>query len=106
MDENWEGVDVNKRMKEIKDQCVISDIKIVYDSQDKSHHLYWKIEKLVHPELQNFRKILNCGRHMKANGGPTDHGKRFAVPEGVALETVRRWRDFVKGNPYDENGTI
>ena len=43
---------------------------------------------------------------MKANGGPTDHGKRFAVPEGIALETVRRWRDFVKGNPYDENGTI
>lgn len=33
---------------------------------------------------------------MKANGGPTDHGEWFAVPEGVALETVRRWRDFVK----------
>ena len=37
------AVDVNKRMKEIKDQCGISDLKIVYDSQGKSHHLYWKI---------------------------------------------------------------
>ncbi|OCL14454.1 hypothetical protein AOQ84DRAFT_371258 [Glonium stellatum] len=100
------AVNVGDRISQIKSTCGISDLQRVFDDKDTPHHLYWKVERLVHAELENSREPLQCDLHRRQNGAPTEHGEWFHVPEQVALEVVQRWRDFVNEDPYDGNGVL
>lgn len=89
-------------MSNLRTGCKIQlqDLEIVEDCQSSRHRLPRKVETLVHHELQDFRKTFFC------KGCKTDHKEWFAVPEEVALQSVQRWRKFMKQKPYDENGLL
>lgn len=98
--------DITQRIASIKRSCGISDLARVFDSGDVSLPLHWKVEELVHTELQNFRRPFACPK-CKGNGSQAImHTEWFAVTEEVALRTVQRWRNFILEEPYDENGDI
>lgn len=98
--------DVSKRMEYLRGKCGLFDLARVDDSQDRPMEFYWKVEELVHAELQNFRRLLNCKKCRSARGTETEHQEWFAVKEEVALRTVQRWRRFIELEPYDENGIL
>jgi T5orf172 domain len=64
--------------------------------------------KLVDTELENFRAKLDC-QHRQSEvtsyAGEQEHRNWFDIPENVAIESVRRWRDFVH-EAYNSAGTI
>ena len=94
------AADVNARIAQIKRSCGISDLEQVDDREDVSHPWYYKVEELAHSELANFKQELRCEKC------ETVHREWFAVPENVALQTVQRWRRFIRMDPYDENGLL
>jgi hypothetical protein len=61
---------------------------------------YWVTEKLVHKELESYRKLFQC------KGCSKTHREFFEVPEDVALKSVSRWRMFCKELPWDETGRL
>ncbi|KAL5317959.1 hypothetical protein ACEPPN_015063 [Leptodophora sp. 'Broadleaf-Isolate-01'] len=94
------SVDVKTRIAQLKKDCGISVLERVDDRESIPHHLYYKVEELVHGELANFRRVLKC------ENCKTAHREWFAVSEEVALQTVQRWRRFILREPYDENGLL
>lgn len=98
--------DVSKRMEYLKGKCGLFDLTRVADCQDRPMEFYWKVEELVHTELQNFRRLFNCKKCRNAKGNETEHQEWFAVEEEVALRSVQRWRRFIELEPYDENGIL
>lgn len=75
-------------------------LKILHDDDDRAHKWYGRIEELAQLELANFQQKFEC----KKCG--TAHREWFAVLEAVALSTVRRWRRFIRSDPYHENGIL
>ena len=100
------GMSINTvgRMKSLTDKCGLFDLAQVDDPEDRHLPLYWKVEKLVHAELSNYQRILNC--NCGPNGDLIRHREWFAVEKHVAQRTVERWRKFIEQNPYDENGLL
>jgi hypothetical protein len=98
--------DVSKRMESLKATCGLSDLARVPDCQDRPVEFYWKVEELVHCELQNFRRVFKCRTCKNRKGTETEHQEWFAVDEEVALRAVQRWRRFIEMEPYDENGIL
>ena len=98
--------DVSKRMESLREKCGLFDLARVADCQDRPVNFYWKVEELVHAELQNFRRAFKCKKCRNVKGTETEHREWFAVDEEVALRTVQRWRRFIELEPYDDNGIL
>ncbi|KAF8856863.1 hypothetical protein BDZ45DRAFT_456023 [Acephala macrosclerotiorum] len=91
--------DVDKRVHHLERTCGMK-LEIIPDYDDTAHKWYDRIEELAQLELANFQQKFQC----KKCG--TAHHEWFAVPEDVALSTVRRWRRFIRSNPYHKNGVL
>lgn len=94
------STNIKDRMDELKKNCGIFDISRVSDGETRSIAWYSRIEKLVHCELQNHRRIFRCHKCGK------EHREWFEVSEEVALQSVQRWRKFMEQEPYDKNGIL
>jgi len=100
------SVNVDKRISDLKDDCGLFDLEKVEDREDVPVPWYFKIEELAHSELANFNRVLKCGKCRTGKGERSAHREWFAVSETVALQTVQRWRRFIRAAPYDENGIL
>ncbi|PVH82630.1 hypothetical protein DL98DRAFT_513732 [Cadophora sp. DSE1049] len=89
------------RVNNISTSCDISDLERVLDIEDSRCRYYYQIEKLVHAELSAYQRILKCDCKNGAN-----HREWFAVPETVALQSIQRWRRFMRQDPYDGRGIL
>ncbi|KAH7313119.1 T5orf172 domain-containing protein [Rhexocercosporidium sp. MPI-PUGE-AT-0058] len=97
----------DRRVKEISKSCKMDDLERVSDTEDSSCRNYYKIEKLVHDELADYKQGLICaGKHRTKKDVETEHREWFAVSEIVALQTVQRWRRFMDQEPYDGRGIL
>lgn len=94
------STNIKDRLEELKKNCGIFDISRVSDGETRSIAWYSRIEKLVHCELQNYRRIFRCLKCGK------EHREWFEVSEEVALLSVQRWRKFMEQEPYDKNGVL
>ncbi|KAE9375027.1 hypothetical protein N431DRAFT_336838 [Stipitochalara longipes BDJ] len=95
-----QSTDVEKRRKTLKKLCKIKDLTRVEDYEAVPLRMYEKIEKLVHAELSNYRRLFYCEECR------TLHQEWFEVSEDMALRTVQRWRRFIRQEPYNENGKL
>ena len=95
------ATDVARRKNQIKTGCQLEDLDEV---ESDSYHVKYpeRVEKLVHLELQNFRVKFICQHSQEIE---QEHREWFDVPENVAVQSVRRWRDFVE-TAYTPEGTI
>ena len=98
--------DLSARKRTLIRDCGLTDLEIVAKSQMRACKSYWRIEELVHCELQNFRRVFKCKKCTSKSGSGTNHQEWFAVSEEVAVQTVERWRKFIEKEPYDENGIL
>ncbi|KAG4410967.1 hypothetical protein IFR04_015902 [Cadophora malorum] len=89
------------RLRQIHDDCDISDLERVLDTEDSRSRYFHQIEALVHAELSPYQRIIECKCEHRAN-----HREWFAVPESVALQSVQRWRRFIRQDPYDGRGLL
>ncbi|OCK81596.1 hypothetical protein K432DRAFT_442248 [Lepidopterella palustris CBS 459.81] len=96
--------DVEKRIQDIERTCGITGLKQVHDQDGIAIPYYMRLENLVHTELRNFRKPLQCGKEKCRN--KSGHSEWYEVNEKVALESVKLWRNFLKKDPYDANGVL
>ncbi|RYP75632.1 hypothetical protein DL770_007365 [Monosporascus sp. CRB-9-2] len=91
------------RLKGIKSLC---KHVLVDDQQDDPEHvpipLYFKAEKLIHAELQNFLYVFDC----HCGDRSRSHGEYFNVDRATAQEITQRWRRFCRLRPYGANGHL
>ncbi|KFY81529.1 hypothetical protein V500_11331 [Pseudogymnoascus sp. VKM F-4518 (FW-2643)] len=83
----------------------------ISDPNDKRFLHYGIVEKLVHTELANMRKVYECGTCKRKGSNPpdakVDHTEWFKVTEPVALEVIERWRGWlVRQQPYGKDGAL
>ncbi|RAO65856.1 uncharacterized protein BHQ10_001868 [Talaromyces amestolkiae] len=90
-----------KRMKEWIKRCN-KTMEIYYPSRDDAQkiiavdHVY-RVEKLIHLELKNLRKIeKNCP------GCGKNHDEWFECSRDLAVAVVRKWMDWMRESPYEE----
>jgi len=92
--------DIHKRLLEWNRQCKRDHelLKPSYDSElVKVPHVN-RVEKLVHAELQEFRKstktCTGCGKK---------HDEWFEVDEDHAMAVFMKWKKWIKTSPYEQN---
>ncbi|KAF2179902.1 hypothetical protein K469DRAFT_715997 [Zopfia rhizophila CBS 207.26] len=98
--------DTRKRISTLKCTCGFSDLAECYVSGVVPIPLLHRVEKLCHEELNNFRRILSCKKDINGARHDAAHKEWFAVPEAVAIRTVKRWRKFIDFAPYSESGVL
>jgi hypothetical protein len=101
------NINLRKEQQQIGCQLQYYD-QVEVDSMHCKHPV--RVARLVHLELHNFRANLGCQGHHQKVGKYNDliereHGQWFDVDEGVAIQSVRLWRDFVD-QVYTSEGTI
>ena len=66
-----------------------------------------KVERLIHKELQQYRRKFSCNCKSKRgeNHGDTgklmEHSEWFEIDRDTARNTINRWRTWMRGNPYE-----
>jgi serine/threonine protein kinase len=58
-----------------------------------------RLEHLVHTELSRFRKRFSCRCGVK-------HTEWFEITMTQAVESVKRWTEFLQQHPYDDHGYL
>jgi hypothetical protein len=101
------NINIRKEQQQIGCQLQYFD-QVEVDSVHCKHPV--RVARLVHLELHNFRANISCqGNHQEVGKYKElvegEHGEWFDVDEGVAIESVRLWRDFVE-QAYTPEGTI
>jgi hypothetical protein len=97
--------DLPERIKTLKSRCGFTQLTAPYVSEPVRMDLLERIEKLCYEELNNFRRRMDC-KHRPVAGGKCDtvHEEWFAVDYEIAETTVKRWRTFLKYDPYWDDG--
>ena len=65
-----------------------------------------RIERVFHEELNNFRRSIQCRNGVNGARCDTVHMEWFAVPEDVAIRTVKRWKRVLDYAPYGDSGLL
>lgn len=105
-----------KRRRQWELKCKFEAIQ-VQDSKDKRFVHYRAVERIVHAELYNERRLYRCNECNKfhslelgegsSRSTPTEHGEWFEISEEQALQVVNKWRDWVIDNePYRPDGML
>lgn len=97
---------VQQRKKQIRKACDFQQLERVVDGEQMKFPNYRLVEKLCHVELRNFQKTFLCNCRKPHTGGQLEHHEWFEVSEDTAVETVQRWRTWLRLSPYDENGNL
>ncbi|KIN08501.1 hypothetical protein OIDMADRAFT_16661 [Oidiodendron maius Zn] len=103
---------IRKRMKKLE-KCEIGCMYIKDPGYTKFRH-YDLVEKLVHIELGNYRRIFKCkecgtGRKLNSNkqDNPVSHNEWFEIDKDKALQVVENWRRWViEREPYTPYGEL
>lgn len=94
------------RNRQIKRKCGIQELERVLDLESSRILNYELLEKLCHAELQIFQRKFRCFCGTQHRDTQLEHHEWFMIPKGVALDTVRKWRAWLRQFPYDENGNL
>ena len=81
--------------------------RIQEDDQRLPFKQFHIVEKLVHAELSNYRRVTTCHtcKVPKKPDQPSDHEEWFEMEADEALKVIHRWRNWViDGNPYNSQG--
>jgi hypothetical protein len=97
---------VTQRIINLSTTCGITDLSECQESDAVAipRELAARVEKLCHMELSPFRRIMKCERGGNSAKHTVSHEEWFAVPEQVAVQTVKRWLKFIELMPYHEQG--
>ena len=79
--------------------CIGTELKVLDVENLFRTPNHFRVEKLIHRELYNFEKKLNCKTCKKA------HKEWFEVSEEKAVEVVERWKRWMSTDPYS-NGQL
>ena len=76
---------------------------------DESHDrisYHDRTERLIFADLMNERRTLtNCSCKMEKQR-PKEHGEFFEIEASKAHSYVKKWRDWMDSNPYDQHGML
>jgi uncharacterized protein YeeX (DUF496 family) len=93
--------DLSKRMKQWNSQCN-KTMEVYFPDRNDEQELIpvrhvCRVEKLVHMELKNLRRIeQNCP------GCGKNHNEWFEVSRDLAVEVVRKWMAWMRESPYEK----
>lgn len=89
-------IDLEKRLNQWNSQCKVTHY-YHQSSRDgeplKIPHVH-RIEKLMHIELDNYRKKRTC------DGCGKNHIEWFDIDEAKAKDVFQKWRDWINQKPY------
>ncbi|EED18232.1 conserved hypothetical protein [Talaromyces stipitatus ATCC 10500] len=96
--------DLEKRMKGWNRQCN-KTMEIYYPSRNDAEELIpvshvFRVEKLVHTELKNLRRI-----EKDCSGCGKNHIEWFEAPLDLAVAVVRKWMAWMRESPYEERSS-
>lgn len=97
------ATNIQDRLKRIQKDCHMFDLEIVPDSTCTKIYHVAKLERLVHRELQIVLKTdFRCDNpdHYTAKG--SSHREWFEIDAAKAVSIVKRWREWLKLQPYGE----
>ncbi|KAL1597104.1 hypothetical protein SLS60_008686 [Paraconiothyrium brasiliense] len=100
------ATDLNKRIEDIRSDCGIDDLMLVWHSRSTRTDVLKKIESVCHEQLNNYRRRMDCKLHGGTSKCNTLHKEWFAVDKQVAIRTVKMWRSFLDHNPYGVHGVF
>ncbi len=90
------GKEPNDRMNRIE-KCLSTHELDYPDSTNFEVPNYKKLEKLIHAELQPYRRTLKCDKPRCSAG----HNEWFEIDEAKAIEVIDRWKEWMNCNPYN-----
>ena len=99
---------IRDRQRSIK-SCVGRDLELVNDGDLFEVPYHCRVERLIHAELWNHRVEFECDCKMKAKAKlrnyeesecSTMHGEWFNIDEDKAIKVAKRWRKWLRTNPY------
>ena len=99
---------IEHRTKEIQ-RCFTYEIEPIADDDRCEIQYRSKVEKLVHTELKKYHRTFQCdcpkktkGRKRCCDSGDslTTHSEWFEIEEAKACEVVKRWREWMRTDPY------
>ncbi|KAH8691550.1 T5orf172 domain-containing protein [Talaromyces proteolyticus] len=96
--------DITKRMKKWNSDCK-KPMEVYYpklggDEEFPNVKHVYRVEKLVHTELKNCRRIEE-----KCPGCGRNHVEWFEVSRDLAVQVVRKWMAWIKEAPYEERSS-
>ncbi len=84
------------------EMCGITLIELE-DSDRNAFEHYSIVESLIKAELHNKRRTYECELHHK----PVNHGEWYEIEKQIALDSVSRWRQWLKyKTPLDNRGLL
>uniref|UniRef100_A0A093XT13 Meiotically up-regulated protein n=1 Tax=Talaromyces marneffei PM1 TaxID=1077442 RepID=A0A093XT13_TALMA len=94
-------LDLQKRMKAWSNQCNKS-MELYFPNPNDAQELVpvshiYRVEKLVHMELKNLRRI-----EQSCPGCRQNHREWFEVSLDLAVEVVRKWMAWMRESPYEK----
>ena len=94
--------DVPQRIGDLSSTCGFTDLEECRGLDGIAIPREWavRVEKLCHLELQPFLRVMTCVKGKDGANHNCRHKEWFAVPEEVALQTVKRWLRFIESMPY------
>ena len=99
---------IEHRTKEIQ-RCFAYELEPIADDDRCEIKYRSKVERLVHTELQKYHRTFQCDCPKKSKGRKrccdsgdslTTHSEWFEIDEAKACEVVKRWREWMRTDPY------
>ncbi|KAL2036503.1 hypothetical protein N7G274_010769 [Stereocaulon virgatum] len=99
---------IEHRTEQIQ-RCFTYELEPIADDDRCEIQYRSKVERLVHTELMKYRRTFPCNCPQKTRGRKqgcdssdslTTHSEWFEIEEAKACEVVKRWRDWMRTDPY------
>lgn len=110
--EEWVEIGISRNLKRhidsLKYNCGFTDLQECYrlDDVPMRMDLLRVIERVCHEEINNFRRTIQCTKGVNKTRCTSFHDEWLAVPEQVAVRTVKLWKRYLNCAPYAESGKL
>lgn len=107
--------EIRVRKQQIKSQCKDYELDMVVEEECfKKTSWHVRLEKLIHEDLSDERRQFPCSckkpnSEHNSDGGntkQTKHGEWFAIDETRAKDVVKKWKDWMRQEPYSKDGRL
>lgn len=106
---------IRVRMQQIEYQCKVYDLDMV-EGEECFKKISWhvRLENLIHADLINERRKFtrSCEKSASEHNNEdnksrqTSHTEWFEIDDTRAKQVVKRWKDFMRLEPYSEDGKL
>jgi hypothetical protein len=93
-----------KRLQEQRNDCAKD-----YQFHESSPHAITlphvrRVEKLIHEELKEYRKMATCDSCSRRKGKPVSHNEWFDIDKALVVMVYQKWKDWILTHPYEDDG--